>query len=183
MEIWQFLIHRKESFYFIAMLHWKEFVLSNLKIVLRIMSKKEGQSLLLPESIELDGVDTNFLKNSMIQLENFGFEIEEFGRNFFRIEACPTWLEPEEAKLFILDFIDLSRDSGADRKIEVHVKEALIKQLAKKREVNKSYSETEIVQLANELLRSRNPYTCPQGRPIYFELPIRDFENRFRRKL
>ena len=65
-----------------------------------------------------------------------------------------TWLEPEEAKLFILDFIDLSRESGADRKIEVHVKEALIKQLAKKREVNKSYSETEIVQLANELLRS-----------------------------
>jgi len=145
--------------------------------------KKEGQSLLLPESIELDGVDTNFLKNSMIQLENFGFEIEEFGRNFFRIEACPTWLDPEEAKLFILDFIDLSRESGADRKIEVHIKEALIKQLSKKREIKKGYSETEIVQLANELLRSRNPYTCPQGRPIYFELPIRDFENRFRRKL
>ena len=69
---------------------------------------KKEQAYSFSESIELDGVETNFLKNSMIQLENFGFEIEEFGRNFFRIEACPTWLEPEEAKLFILDFIDLS---------------------------------------------------------------------------
>ena len=118
----------------------------------------------------------------MIQLENFfGFEIEEFGRNFFRIEACPTWLDPEEVKLFVLDFIDLSRKSGADRKIEVHVKEALIKQLSKSEKLKRLSNRN--CTISNELLRSRNSYTCPQGRPIYFELPIRDFENRFRRKL
>jgi DNA mismatch repair ATPase MutL len=37
--------------------------------------------------------------------------------------------------------------------------------------------------LANRLLSCRNPYVCPKGRPIYFEIPTRDFENRFKRKL
>jgi len=37
--------------------------------------------------------------------------------------------------------------------------------------------------LINQLLACRNPYVCPKGRPTYFEIPKRDFENRFKRKL
>ena len=61
--------------------------------------KKEGQSLLLSESIELDGVETNFLKNSMIQLENFGFEIEEFGRNFFSHRSMSNMVRTGGSKI------------------------------------------------------------------------------------
>lgn len=63
------------------------------------------------------------------------------------------------------------------------MKEAMIKQATKNLGLGSSFSQNEIVQLANQLLACRNPYTCPQGRPVYFELPIRDFETRFRRKL
>ena len=45
------------------------------------------------------------------------------------------------------------------------------------------FSDEDIIRLTSQLLACRNPYVCPKGRPTYFEIPKRDFENRFRRKL
>ena len=145
--------------------------------------KVESQSLLLSESIELDGVESGFLQKSLPQLSEIGFVIEEFGRNFFRLEACPTWLDPEKAISYLRDFLEIASDAGGESKIEIYAKEAMIKQATKNLGVKGSFSENEIIRLANQLLSCRNPYTCPQGRPIYYELPIRDFESRFRRKI
>ena len=141
-----------------------------------------SQSLLLSESIELDGVASNFLQKSLAELSSIGFVIEEFGRNFFRIQACPVWLNPEQAHSYLKDFVEIASDGGGG-KFEVYAKEAMIKQATKNLGAGSDFSQNEIVQLANQLLACRNPYTCPQGRPVYFELPIRDFETRFRRKL
>lgn len=141
-----------------------------------------SQSLLLTESIELDGVASDFLQKSIPELSAIGFRVEEFGRNFFRIQACPVWLNPEQALSYLKDFVEIASDGGGG-KFEIYVKEAMIKQATKNLGLGSSFSQNEIVQLANQLLACRNPYTCPQGRPVYFELPIRDFETRFRRKL
>jgi DNA mismatch repair protein MutL len=145
--------------------------------------KGASQSLLLSESIELNGVESGFLQKSLPQLTEIGFIIDEFGRNFFRLEACPTWLDPEKATSYLRDFLEIASDSGGESKTEIHAKEAMIKQATKNLGVKSSFSESEIIRVSNQLLLCRNPYTCPQGRPIYYELPIRDFENRFRRKI
>ncbi len=145
--------------------------------------KVESQSLLLSESIELDGIEAKFLQNELSNLREIGFAIEEFGRNFFRIQACPTWLNPEEAKTYLLDFLEIAREAGGQRKVEIYAKEAFIKQATKSQGNLCSYTDREVVQIANELHTCRNPYTCPQGRLVYFEMPLRDFENRFARKL
>ena len=79
--------------------------------------------------------------------------------------------------------IGSASDSGGESKIMMYAKEAMIKQATKNPGAKETFSENEIVRMANQLLSCRNPYTCPQGRPIYYELPIRDFETRFRRKI
>jgi DNA mismatch repair protein MutL len=142
-----------------------------------------SQSLLFSESIELNGAESGFLQECLPELSEIGFVIEEFGRNFFRIEACPIWLDPETAILYLRDFLEIANESGGTKKVENYAKEAMIKQATKNLGSTGRYTENEIIRLANQLLTCRNPYTCPQGRPIYYELPIRDFENRFRRKL
>ena len=131
----------------------------------------------------MNGVESVFLQECLSELSEIGFVIEEFGRNFFRMEACPTWLDPEKAISYLRDFLEIANESGATNKVEKYAKEAMIKQATKNLGSTVSYSENEIIRLANQLLACRNPYTCPQGRPIYYELPLRDFENRFRRKL
>ena len=147
------------------------------------MGKASSQSLLLSDSLELDGAESAYLQKCIPQLGEIGFAIEEFGRNFFRMQACPTWLEPEKAHTFLRDFLEIASDSGGESKIEIYLKEAMVRQATKNIGSHESFSEDEIIRLSNQLLACRNPYTCPQGRPIYYELPLRDFENRFQRKL
>jgi DNA mismatch repair protein MutL len=145
--------------------------------------KYESQSLLLPENLELDSVDSNRLNQDSKELKRLGFEIEEFGRNFFRINGCPHWLSPERSLSFIKDFLELSREQGSSVKTLDIVKEAMIRESSFKSGDGGGFSDQEMMLLAKELLQCKNPYTCPKGRPTFFEIPIRDFEKRFQRKI
>ena len=142
-----------------------------------------SQSLLLPEPIEFDGIDRSNLETSLPKLRHLGFVLEEFGRNFYRMEGCPHWIDPENAVLYLRDFLEISRESGGRLHLDSFVREALEKQSHYGKEGKYEISEDEIVHLVTQLLGCRNPYVCPRGRPVYFEIPKRDFETRFKRKL
>ena len=139
--------------------------------------------MLFPESFELDGLDSKNLKQGMKSLKGIGFLVEEFGRNFYRLESCPKWLEPEQASKFIKDYIDIAREEGGSIKTEHFAKEALVRQSTRNSGTKDHYSDQEIIELVEKLLKCRNPYVCPKGRPTHFEIPKREFENRLKRKL
>jgi DNA mismatch repair ATPase MutL len=141
------------------------------------------QSLLLPESLELDGIDSALLEKGKADLRKAGFALEEFGRNFYRLEGCPAWVSPEEAVGFLRDFLEIARENGGEMNVEAFAKEALIRRATKNQGIHEDFSDEEVVRIANQLVACGNPYTCPQGRPTYFEIPKREFESRFRRKL
>ena len=142
-----------------------------------------SQSLLFPESLELDGIDQKNLLNCLDQLRSVGFILEEFGRNFFRIEGCPHWLDPETALQFLKDFLEIARESGGDLDPEKFSQEALIRMTTSQRVSQKRYSDQEIIRLAETLLSCKNPYICPKGKPTFYEVPKRDMENKLQRKL
>ena len=145
--------------------------------------KSRTQALLLPESLELDGVEAALLEKGKEGLDKVGFAVEEFGRNFYRIEGCPTWIDPSQAVGFLRDFLEVARENGGEMNTGSFAKEALIRQATKSLGAAEDFSDNEIVRMTNRLLACRNPYTCPRGRPTYFEIPKRDFETKFRRKL
>lgn len=157
--------------------------LEQLEDTLRDSSASSSQTLLLSEPLELDGVDRKNLESNLERLLKLGFVMEEFGRNFYRLEGCPTWIEPGLASGFIRDFLDLARDNRQEAKFEALVREALQTQANFQHEQKDDFSDEDIILLTNQLLACRNPYVCPKGRPTYYEIPKRDFENRFRRKL
>ncbi|NDH16038.1 MAG: DNA mismatch repair protein MutL [Opitutae bacterium] len=142
-----------------------------------------SQSLLLAEPLELDGIDSTNLRESLPKLRKLGFVLEEFGRNFYRLEGCPHWLPPEDAANYLLDFLEVAREHGGDLRVESFIREALERQVNYSHETKASFSDAEMIKLASQLLGCRNPFVCPRGRPVYFEIPIRDFETRFKRKL
>ena len=142
-----------------------------------------SQSLLLAEPLELDGIDSTNLRESLPKLRKLGFVLEEFGRNFYRLEGCPHWLPPEDAANYLRDFLEVAREHGGDLRVESFIREALERQVNYSHETKASFSDAEMIKLASQLLGCRNPFVCPRGRPVYFEIPIRDFETRFKRKL
>ena len=142
-----------------------------------------SQSLLLAEPLELDGIDSTNLRESLPKLRKLGFLLEEFGRNLYRLEGCPHWLPPEDASNYLRDFLEVAREHGGDLRVESFIREALERQVNYSHETKASFSDAEMIKLASQLLGCRNPFVCPRGRPVYFEIPIRDFETRFKRKL
>ena len=146
-------------------------------------NKSDSQALLFPESLELDGIDQKNLVDSLDQLRSVGFELEEFGRNFFRVEGCPQWVDPEKALQFLKDFLEIARESGGTMNPEKFSKEVLVRRATHDQSNRKGFSDQEIIRLAEQLLTCRNPFSCPKGKPTFYEIPKREMEERFKRKL
>ena len=126
--------------------------------------------MLLPESLELDGVEAALLEKGKEGLDKVGFAVEEFGRNFYRIEGCPTWIDPSQAVGFLRDFLEVARENGGEMNTGSFAKEALIRQATQSQGAVEDFSDDEVVRMTNRLLACRNPYTCPRGRLTYFEI-------------
>ena len=139
-----------------------------------------SQRLLIPHPIEFEPLASAALKSQLKQLNAQGFQVEEFGRNFYRIEAVPTWLSPEQAESFIRDLVDLIRQRGGMRKPNALDSDAIAR-LAVERSYRRSDSLTDqaVEQLAKDLLSCDTPHTSPFGRPTFSEVSWNEWERRF----
>jgi DNA mismatch repair protein MutL len=141
-----------------------------------------GQRLLLPLPIELDAIAAALLIDRLNFLQAHGFEIAEFGRNFFRIEAVPAWMEPANAEPFLRDLLGAFREGIIpDQNMELAHEELARLAAAKAVRLPDAAGETELGALVAELFRTRMPLTSPSGRPTYVELNHGELARRFQR--
>ena len=138
-------------------------------------AKTPSQRLLFPAPLELEPLAAAALETQRSWLNQQGFALEEFGRNFFRLEAVPDWLEPARAEAFLRDLADLARDRGNSA-----LRHDDIARLAASRalRLGDQPSEQEIRALAQCLLATKQPLTCPRGRPTFLELAAGDLFRR-----
>lgn len=141
-----------------------------------------SQRLLFALPVELDAIASALLVDRMRFLHAHGLEVAEFGRNFFRIEAVPVWLEPADAEGFLRDVIGLMREGRLDEKRAALAEEELARLAAQKAvRLPAALSEPEALALVAQLFACRQPHTSPAGRPTHFELSKGDLARRFQR--
>lgn len=143
-------------------------------------SSPPSQRLLIPQPIELEPLAVETLRTHLDLINQQGFQIEAFGRNFYRIEAVPTWLEPEQAESFVRDMIDLLRQRGGSRKQRELIWEAVAR-LAVEGSYRQSdnLSDAAVQQLAEALLACQIPHTAPSGKPTFSEISWAEWARRF----
>lgn len=141
-----------------------------------------SQRLLLPVPIELDAIAAALLIDRLTFLHAHGLEVAEFGRNFFRIEAVPVWMEPADAEPFLRDLLGAFREGTIpDHNIEL-AHEALARLAAAKAvRLPEVGGEIELRALVGQLFATRTPLTSPGGRPTYIELNHSELARRFQR--
>lgn len=141
-------------------------------------SDPPSQGLLIPEPLELEPMAASALQEHLELLNQRGFSIEEFGRNFYRIESVPAWLDPANAVAFIRDTIDAIRQSRSGN-------DKLIWQTVAALAAEGSYQKNDLMnehtaqQLAEDLLQCEVPHTSPAGKPTYREMSWSEFERHF----
>ncbi len=142
--------------------------------------KPVSQPLLVPLSIELDPLPAAVLKERLPLLASAGFDFEEYGRNFWRIQALPAWLEPEEALAFVRDLLaEMARREGDFGRPSLAY-DALAKiAVNKARRKGDSLSDAELMELVQALFRTAQPGTCPRGRRTFVEWTDADLTRRF----
>ncbi len=100
-----------------------------------------------------------------------GFDIEEFGPNFYRVYAAPDWLPFGDLEAFVRDFIELARDESRILKKKVLADETFAKIISLK--INMSgfvCTETSAISLLNELLKCPGHMAAPDGKPTLKEV-------------
>ena len=139
-----------------------------------------SQPLLVPLTLELDPLPAAVLKERQELLTAAGFEFEEYGRNFWRLVALPTWLEPPDALVFVRDLLaEMARREG-DFGRPALAYDALAKlAVARARRKGDALADGELLALAEALFRTAQPGTCPKGRRTYVEWSDADLGRRF----
>jgi DNA mismatch repair protein MutL len=141
-----------------------------------------GQRLLLPVPIELDAIAAALLIDRLAFLQEHGFEIAEFGRNFFRVEAIPVWMEPADADRFLRDLLGAFREGLIPDHNSELAHEALARLAAAKAvRLPEAAGEAEMQALVTALFQTRTPLTSPGGRPTYIELNHSELARRFQK--
>jgi len=140
------------------------------------------QRLLLAVPVELDAIMSALLLDRLEFLNQHGFEIVEFGRNFFRVEGVPEWMDPADAEAFLRDLLGALRE-GLLTARDIELARDELARLAALRAVRlpDGTSEAEMHSLVSQLFACRQPMTNPTGKPTYVELSYSELARRFQR--
>ena len=141
-----------------------------------------SQRLLLPIPLELDPIAAALLIDRTKFLCGHGFVIGEFGRNFFRIEAVPTWMEPADAEPFVRDVLGALREGRLPEGNLALAREELARiSAAKAIRLPAAPAEAALRALVAELFATRTPLSSPSGRPTFIELNHGELARRFQK--
>lgn len=142
----------------------------------------ESQSLLMPIPLELDPVSSVILSDNIELLEAYGVQASPFGRNFFRIEAVPSWLPEGEAAAYLGELVDLLRRGSLSDKTQSANQKVLAKFASDKIARGTPIpTESELAALVNALFNTTNPLADPDGKPAFIEIARSELYRRFHR--
>ncbi len=142
----------------------------------------ESQLLLEPLVIELSASGCEVLVRRAGELQRFGFDIAEFGRQSVRVAAVPALLTPDESVAAVRA---LAEDlDGLDRGATV---EEALKRIAATTachaavKANAPLTHEQMAHILEELRRTAYSTICPHGRPVMLRLTRREIEKNFQR--
>lgn len=172
------IIESGEEVYFIDQHAAHERILFD-KFMNEIKNQKPlAQELLVPYNLFVKDKERTFLKEHQELLENFGFSIEEFGHNSFKINAIPYVF----TSLKVGDFFEslLSNLDEYTKKPEDYLKHSIATKACKSAvKAGDSLTEEEI----NIILKTMQEGVlhCPHGRPFVVKFDKYSLEKWFKR--
>lgn len=142
-----------------------------------------SQGLLVPIPLEFSLQEEQVILEHMWALRDLGFVLEQFGPRTYLVRGVPACSGPLPGEELLRQFIDKVLQSGKEPSWE-KLLEDWIYLLACKESIkaNDHLSILEMEQLIARLGETKNPYTCPHGRPTMIQLARADLEKRFYRR-
>ena len=141
--------------------------------------KPESQKLLIPEVVQLSVKEFLSVQEHLEFLERVGFELEEFGNNTFQILAIPVQIPNDNLKEVVVKVCEELGESGVSREIDGEAEKALT-YLSCRGSImfGDELSLPEMKAIVKDWLKYAKGLTCPHGRPLGFEMTVKEMEKK-----
>jgi len=146
--------------------------------------KVMGQSLLSPRTLELSVREKRALDAAAQTIEKLGFSVEDFGGRSCIVKAVPVVggrpLPPEALRDIIAETLESAGRPGAIGEAQA---DRMLKLMACHRSVRagERMELNEMRNLVAALYRTKNPFSCPHGRPTIIHMTKTELEKKFGR--
>jgi len=155
----------------------------NYELILDSLKEESHKKyeLLVPINLQYSKRDYLLILDHLDEIEHLGIELEEFGLNSFNVRVIPNWIFRGREKEFLDQIIDDIIHSKKTEREEFL--DSLAINLACKKSIKASdrLSKEEVTTLLKDLEQTKNPYTCPHGRPTIVKLNKYELEKMFKR--
>lgn len=174
------IIQREESIYFIDQHAGHERILFDKFKKQLDDSAINSQALLVPYILNLNYMESEFIKDHCLDFQNLGFEIEPFGTNCFKINSVPLLLKDISLNQFFQNILkDIQHDTNLKK--SSFIKDYLAKSACRSAvKANDILDQHEVEILINQLSQGA-VLLCPHGRPIIIEITKKEIEKWFKR--
>lgn len=141
-----------------------------------------GQTLLVPETLELGHRESDILLGLLPHLSSLGIEVEPFGGTTFIIKSVPSIISQKATAPILTEIIETSLVDKNEFSKDRWLDECLILMACHKAvRANLRMNVLEMESLLKDLETCENPLHCPHGRPICVTLSKNDLERLFKR--
>ncbi len=140
------------------------------------------QELITPVTLDLSQKDKAIIEEFIPQLEKLGFSVSEFGARSYVVTTVPSIFGKLENTDVIYDIIsDLF--SVGKLKGDTEIYENLCSSMACRASIKAGNvcSLQQMEELVHQLVKCRNPYTCPHGRPTMLTFSREELAKMFKR--
>lgn len=151
----------------------------------KLKKEKEiaSQLLIVSDVLDVDETDIDILESAKEQLKKFGYQIEKISSNqviFKKVPQVLSQAKPMEILSELLTNLKNSIDADLDTKEERILITTSCKASVKAGEKLTLWQMEEIVK---NLRTTKNPYTCPHGRPVSHFIPLKEVASFFDRNI
>jgi DNA mismatch repair protein MutL len=151
------------------------------QVIARAQGSSVTQELITPVVINRTPKEASILRDLLPALAQEGFVLEEFGKTSYLVRAVPVVLGRMEDTLVIDEIISDLVNSNSSR--SVNNREKLTRIIACRGAIKAGTvcSREQCQRIINQLRLTRNPFTCPHGRPTIIRFSRADLDAMFKR--
>ena len=148
----------------------------------RLARTREIQPMLIPETLDLSPAEVEAFKVVQPELEGMGIEVMELSGRTIAVQTAPAGISPADAISLVREVLAVVERERRNFTIE-DIRDSIAAELACKAaiKVNMPLTHEKMQWLIDELMKTKNPMTCPHGRPIQMRFGLRDIERGFKR--
>lgn len=140
------------------------------------------QGLVIPVALSLSAKEAAIVGQRLDQLKQAGFQLEPFGGDTYMMRGAPASIKPANAEAVLRDMISEIVDLSVAKHLLIRAEQVLITACCKMAvKAGDPLNIEEMNQLIDDLLKCKNPFTCPHGRPIIVSLSNWELDRKFRR--